>query len=124
MLKMAMNFEELDDTTRQFMLTEFEAEEMGGAPYRSKALTREGLVSFPGLMREAIRIGNEQSLAKSLLKPDFWHETESYVRGGIERTRRLNPQQAAERLALTEFNTWYVRGLARRLMEEGIKQCQ
>jgi hypothetical protein len=33
-------------------------------------------------------------------------------------------QAAAERLAVTEFNTWYVRGLAKRLLDEGVTQCQ
>lgn len=33
---MEMNFEELDETTRRYMLSEFEAEEASNNPYRSK----------------------------------------------------------------------------------------
>jgi hypothetical protein len=46
------------------------------------------------------------------------------VRSGIRRMRKINPEKAAEELAITEFNTWYVRGLARRLMEEGEEICE
>ena len=35
----------------------------------------------------------------------------------------MNPAQASERLAITEFNTWYVAGLAARLQEEGATHC-
>jgi hypothetical protein len=122
--EMTMKFEELDNSTRGFMLIEFEGEEASGIPYRSKVLTFAGLVAFPNLMREAIRTGNEQPLGSSLLRADFWNESETYIRGGVMRERRLNIQQAAERLALNEFNTWYVRGLTKRLMEEGVAQCQ
>lgn len=119
-----MNFEELDDVTRRFMLSEFEEEEAGGNPYRGKALSAVGRIEFPGLMRQAIRAGNELTLIDSLVNPSFWNPTEPYVRQGIVRQRSINVLQAAERLGLTEFNTWYVRGFARRLMDEKIARCQ
>lgn len=40
---MAMNFTELDGTTREWMVRRFEAEESGGSPYRSEALSQQGL---------------------------------------------------------------------------------
>ena len=121
---MAMKFEELEETTRRYMLAEFEAEELGELPYRSKALTNGGRAMFPDLMRKAIRGGNEQTLAADLLNSAYWHRTETYVRSGIARERQVNIIQAAERLALSEFNTWYVRGLAKKLLEENVTQCQ
>ena len=120
---MPMIYEELDETTRKFMLEEFQADEQA-IPYRSKALTSLGLDVFPDLMRRAIEYGSEVSLMQSLNNPEYWEPYETYVRGGVERERKRNIGQAAERLALTEFNTWYVRGLARRLIEEGIEECQ
>ena len=121
---MAMNFEELDDITRGFMLREFEAE-LAGNPYISDGLSPEGRGAFPGLMRDAIRRGNEESLATALAQPRYWHPAETYrTKTGRIAERRVNVQHAAERLALTEFNTWYVRGLGRRLMDEGVTHCQ
>jgi len=121
---MAMNFEELDGKTRGYMLSEFEAEQSGGNPYRPKGLSAMGLSAFPKLMREAIQNGNEETLKASLSQTPLWNPTETYVRNGVARERQLNVDQASERLALTEFNTWYVRGLAKRLTDEGISRCQ
>ena len=121
---MAMNFEELDEITRRFMLQEFEAELAGPSPYISKKLSPEGRTVFAQLMREAIGTGNEVWLGASLNGAELWNAREPYERNGIVRQRRINVRQAAERLALPEFNTWYVRGLARRLIEEGVSHCQ
>lgn len=120
-----MNFEELDDTTRRFMLEEFEAEEASGNPYRSPNLNSKGLTAFPDLMRSAIEQGNEETLADALNDPSLWNETEPWKRHGVpQEPRRINVRQQSERLALTEFNTWYVRGFARRLLEEGVARCE
>jgi hypothetical protein len=66
---MLMNFEELDEKTRRYMLAEFEAEEESGQGYRSRSLSVAGRAAFPTLMREAIRNGNEQTLAFALANP-------------------------------------------------------
>ena len=117
-------FEELDDTTRRYMLQEFESEMTGDHPYFGKGLSAAGRAAFPGLMRAAINGGNEETLGIALRRPGLWNQTETYERNGVVRERRINVRQTSERLALTEFNTWYVRGLARRLMDEGEEHCQ
>jgi hypothetical protein len=119
-----MNFEELDGKTRERMLAEFEAEEVGGNPYRGERLSAAGRAAFPDHIREAIRHGNEQSLLAAINKAAYWNATELYERNGVVRSRSINMQQAAEQLSLSEFNTWYVRGFAKRLMDEGEQQCQ
>lgn len=121
---MAMHFEELDDVTRGYMLRELEAELASSNPYVGKNLSAEGRGAFSRLMREAINTGNEVTLADALTRAGLWKAKETYERNGIVRERRINVRQAAERLALTEFNTWYVRGLARRLLDEGVSHCQ
>ncbi len=118
------NFEELDEITRNWMLNEFHAEEASGNPYRSSRLSPQGLSVFPIAMENAIRHGNEETLGRSLSNPEYWNPTETYVRSGVTRERKVNPEKAAEFLAYTEFNTWYVRGFARRLIEEGEERCQ
>ena len=121
---MSMHYTELDEKTRAIMLSEFDAEQAGGNPYRSKALSPRGQQVFPQLMRDAIRQGAEVSLANALADASLWNPMETYVRDGISRERKRNVQQSAERLATTEFSTWYVRGLAKRLLDEGVKNCQ
>ena len=68
---MAMNFNELNGTTREWMLRRFEAEESSGNPYRSEALSQAGLANRPDLMRQAITDpdGNEVTLAAGLNRP-------------------------------------------------------
>jgi hypothetical protein len=121
-----MIFTELDETTRKWMLQRFEAEESGGNPYRSEVLSQLGMVRWPDIMREAIidPDGSEITLASALGRPDYWQATETYVRDGAARQRRVNFTQASERLAITEFNTWYVAGLAARFQEEGVTRCR
>lgn len=117
---MALALSDLDDLTRSWMLREFEAEEAKD-PYRSKLLTLRGRTAFGDLMREAIRRGDDESLADELANPEYWLPTEPV---GQSETRRVNLQQAAKRLAQIEFNTWYVRGFAARLQSEGVTQCR
>lgn len=119
-----MNFEELDQQTRKYMLLRYEAEANGTSPFRSAALSSLGLKAFPDLIRRAIETGTEIDLIADLQLTEFWNENESYERNGKMHQRRINPRQAAERLGLTEFNTWYVAGLAHRLVQEGQTHCQ
>ena len=106
------------------MLQEFEAEERSGSPYRSKRLSEDGRTAFPRAMRNAIKAGNEESLEDELLEPDFWEDWETYERSGVLSERRINFGAAARSLAISEFNTCYVRGLARRLLDQGHETCQ
>lgn len=103
------NFTELNDKTREYMLLEFNLEEQSGDPYRSKRLSAEGLEAFPDIMRKAITEGNEESLLLDLTDESYWWDS---IPGQITM------------LALTEFNTWYVRGFTRLLLEEGVRDCE
>jgi transcriptional regulator of nitric oxide reductase len=121
---MGMHFEELDEATRAHMLTEFKAEEASGNPYRSRILSAAGRTAFPQMMEDAIRTGSDVTLTAALQNQRLFNPTETYERNGVQRERRINIAQASERLALTEFNTWYVCGLCKRLIVEGVKECQ
>lgn len=120
---MAMNFEELDPETRKYMPAKYEAEATGANPYRSAVLSPLGLTEFPDLMLRAITSGSEISLIADLQRVEFWNKRETYERNGKTHERDVNPQQAAERLGLSEFNTWYVVGLASRLIDENETHC-
>ena len=117
------DFEELNEKTREKMLQEFEAKE-GGNPFRSPRLSPFGVQEFPSIMREVINSGNEQTLLDRLNRPEYWNPTELYTRAGVTRIRRLNYTNAVSTFAVTEFNTWYVRGFARRLLDEGVTTCE
>ena len=98
-------FEELTEETRQVMLQECESEQSQEVHYMSPRLSAEGSRVYPDLMREAIVLGNEESLEQALLRPEYWVQTEMYQRSGRYQERRVNFQTAAKTFAITEFNT-------------------
>lgn len=118
------NFEELDEITRKWMLEEFRNEENSGQPYRSSRLSPEGIAICPKEMERAIEHGNEEAFVRVMSEPRCWRSSEIYQRQGRSHERRINPTKAAQFMAYTEFNTWYVRGFARRLIEEGQEECR
>lgn len=119
-----MKFEELDETTRRYMLEEFQNEEKSGNPYRSSRMSTEGLANIARHIEEAIKSGNENTLAATLSNGRYWTQYETRRRKDTTYQSEIDPKVAAKVFALTEFNTWYVRGLAKRLMEEGQKECE
>jgi hypothetical protein len=118
------HFEELDAITRKWMLEEFLSEQRNPDSYRSPRLTSTGLTAFPLHMEAAIKDGDESSLAYALSDSDYWLSHELGRRGTKVFRKRIDPEVAARMLAFAEFNTWYVRGLARRLTEENVPKCQ
>jgi hypothetical protein len=113
-------FEELDQTTRESILREFDAE-LAGNHYVSPLLTDLGRQEVPHLTREAIQSGNEDTLFRTINRREYWVLTRTDRRG---RVSRVDADDAARRYATTEFCTWYVRGFAKRLIDEGERVCQ
>jgi hypothetical protein len=68
-------------------------------------------------MEGAIVDGFDETLAFDLNHPSYWvsHDQDGKL---------ISPFEHPKKLAAFEFNTWYVRGLCRRLMEEGVTECQ
>ena len=119
-------FEELDDITRRCMLEEFRAEQLSTdpRPFRPANLTSEGEAAFVGAMERAIQEGNEETLVADLSNRSFWITMQSCVRRGKVVVSRHSASERARRFAITDFNTWYIRGLCRRLMDEGVELCE
>ncbi|MEX1252934.1 MAG: hypothetical protein WEE64_01205 [Dehalococcoidia bacterium] len=122
-----LHFEELDATTRKHMLLEFRAEQQSAdvPPFQPANLTEEGRAIYAAVLERAIMEGNEESLALDLANPAYWHAAEAFTtRSGRPSTRAIPANVRANRFGLTEFNTWYVRGLCARLAAEGIAACE
>lgn len=117
------NFEELNEATRQAMLREFDAEQEG-TPYVSTQLSSQGVGVYAELMRNAICTGNEVSLEVDLSYDAYWRPTGSNRSRSPSRRTTNGFSYKAKRLAITEFNTWNVRGLARLLLDEGVETCE
>jgi DNA repair photolyase len=120
---MGLFYENLDDRTRQLMLDEMEYDLAHNQLHISPFLSGQGQHDYANLLREAIQNGTDESLAEHLR-----------AHRRILRTlpRRLpksggysiaaTPENAAEVLAESEFNRYYIRALARRAIEDGIQE--
>ena len=119
------SFEEIDESTRQYMLSEFRLEqEASQPPFRPKNLTSAGLQAFVLIMQSAIQGGTEESLEHDLSLPRLWIKEETQLRRGKLVSVAVPADVRAKRFAITDFNTWYVRGLCAKLIAEGVEDCE
>src|SRR6476659_11474954 len=119
---MALHFENLDDRTRKLMLDEMEYDIEHDQLHISPFLSGQGERDYTNLLREALQSGNDETLAQSL----------RVHRRILKTLPRRNPkggysiaataENAAEVLAESEFNRYYIRGLARRAIEDGVQE--
>lgn len=111
---MGLNYKNLDDITRSYMLKEFEI----GGYYESPRLRDGNFIDWKNILQEAAKSFNDiwledQINAKTLLKS---HETRHTTKGI---TTAKVPVNAAQSLAEGEFNRFYLRGLCSRAISEG-----
>jgi hypothetical protein len=118
-----LRYEDLDNETRVFMLEEIEMDVRTEKVYRSSYLTQSGQGDFPDLMLAAAKGGSDDTLASSL-KGKFNHTTTRRKPKGFGYYTAAVPVNAAEVLAESEFNRYFVRGLCRRAITNGIERLQ
>lgn len=119
---MALYFENLDDRTRQFMLAEMEFDISHNQLHISPFLSGQGQRDYTNLLREAIQSGNDETLAQKLREHRRILKTlpRRNPKGGY--SIAAAPENAAQVLAESEFNRYYIRALARRAIEDGIPE--
>lgn len=115
-----MNYENLDDKTREYMLSEVNEDITKGRLYLSSRLSVSGRDFFRSYLPQVIssKTGDDKTLT-DFLRP-FFKISEIRFVNGLQREARV-PSNAAEILAEGEFNKYYIRGLCRRAIDEGIK---
>jgi len=119
---MALYFENLDDRTRQLMVDEMDYDITNNQLHISPFLSGQGERDYANLLREALQSGNDETLAQNLREH----------RRILRTLPRRNPsggysiaataENAAQVLAESEFNRYYIRALARRAIEDGIQE--
>lgn len=116
---MGLHFFDLDEATRQHLLAEIDGDAAGTGFYVSNYLTIQGAEQWPGLLREACRAGNDDTLARSLeMARAFKAQVERRKpKGGF--TLVAVPATAAQTLSESQFNMYYMRALAIRAIAEG-----
>jgi hypothetical protein len=119
---MSLFYENLDERTRQLMLEEVEYDIAHNQLHISPFLSGQGQWDYPHLLRKAIQKGNDETLVQDL-------QARRRILRALPRRKpkggyliAATVENAAEVLAESEFNRYYIRGLARRAIEEGIPE--
>jgi hypothetical protein len=112
----------LDARTRRLMLEELDYDISQNHLYISPYLSGQGVMDYPNLMRQAIKTGNDATLAASLLRLRRLERSYNRRKPGGGYSIASVPANAAEVVAESEFNRYYIRALARRAMEDGIPE--
>ena len=103
------NFVQLDEITRELMLSEINNDSKLGKLYISERLNYTGQENFESYLIEAVTSGNEQTL-ENLLNIDT-HFNPTYLRQGKPIKMPVN---AAKLLSQSEFNRYYIRAICQR----------
>src|SRR5262245_16731617 len=106
---MALNFPNLDETTRQFMLEEIEYDIAQSKLYYSSRLSPAGKQLYPDMLRRAAGKGTNLTFAGEIRVPGRLNKTEERkaLKGGVAIAQM--PVTAADTLAESEFNRFYMR---------------
>lgn len=121
---MALNLVSLDASVREAMIGEYERDHAAGSIFLSPRLTPIGQKEYPGLLREALARGDDDSLAGMIKDGRRLKATEDYTnRQGLADTRHISAT-AADQIAEGDFNRYYIRGLCVRAIELGLAQVE
>ena len=111
---MGLQYEDLNESIREYMVSEYERDIREDNLYFSVRLSPQGIEDWPELLRAALAEGSDESLAEEITKPGRLNQHD--LRQG--RPIKMN-KNAHLTLAEGEFNRFYIRGVCRRAVEEG-----
>jgi hypothetical protein len=122
-ITMPLYYENLDDRTRGLMLEELDYDIAHNHLYISPYLSGQGQRDYPNLLRQAMLSGNDETLAQALrAMRRIERSYQKHKPGGAGYTIATVPENAAEVVADSEFNRYYIRALARRALADGIPE--
>jgi hypothetical protein len=121
---MGLAYANLMPQVRAFMLEEIDMAVGDGSIYLSPWLSPQGLTDWTHLLRDAAQNGTDDTLAAQLRLISRINETAQRrkPKGGF--TTYTVPYTASETIAEGEFNRFYVRGLCRYAIANGIPQLE
>lgn len=117
-------FEELDEITRDFMLMEFEVSGWVQSSPTCRSLSPLGRDALPLFLHAAIGSADETALIRAISHGRYWNDGIQAGDDVVSLVPLFDYLRASVRLATHEFNAWYVRGLAARLLSEGETKCE
>ena len=121
---MTLHYQNLDESTRSFMLSEVDSDLFHGHLYISPRLNDLVEHNYVSLLKEAIKHHNDAWLAEQLRIRGYMkeHEQRKNQSGGF--TTAKVPRTAPDTLSEGEYNRFYIRGLCVRVLEDGMNQVE
>jgi len=117
---MSLNYRNLDNETRKFMVEEINHDVVQSKLYMSKRLNASGEAAWPALLKSAAEQHNDGWLEQQIRAENLLNATEQKrKKNSTELISAAVPVTAPETLAEGEFNRFYIRGLCRRVLEKG-----
>jgi hypothetical protein len=113
---------DLDKRTRELMLEEMAYDMARNQLHISPFLSGQGQRDYPNLLREAIESGDETTLATALNEKRRIERAmpRKQQKGGFQLVTA--PYTAADTVAESEFNRYYIRALCQRAIEDGVPE--
>jgi len=115
---MSLDFEDLNELQRGYMLEELDYDLERGSLYLSKRLNERGIELYPQLLRMAIKEGNDATFAHELLMKNCLKSKEERTVKGKAVVAKV-PSNAHTLLAEGEFNRFYIRGMCLGALKDG-----
>jgi hypothetical protein len=119
---MGLYYENLDGRTRELMLAEMDLDISQDKLTISPYLSGQGVRDYPQLLRQAIENGDDNSLAAALGHQRRLLRSTTRRKPGRGYGIVSVPSNAAELIAESEFNRYYIRALALRAIENGVHE--
>jgi hypothetical protein len=119
---MPLQYANLDHVTRRAMLEEMDEDIVSGAIHLSRWVQPTAAAEYQRLLRDALRYYDDLWLEERIAPLLVESETRRTRKGDVA-TARL-PDGAARVLAERDFNRYYMRGLARRAIAEGLADVE
>jgi hypothetical protein len=119
---MGLYYENLDSRTRELMLAEMDLDISQNKLTISPFLSGQGVRDYPQLLRQAITNGDDNSLAAALGQQRRLLRSTTRRKPGHGYGIASVPSNAAELIAESEFNRYYIRALALRAIENGVHE--
>jgi len=110
------NFVNQTDEVRKFMLDELNSDIQSGNLYLSSRLNKIGQVRYPEYIKDSIQSGSEATLQNNLESGVYFNPT--YERQG--KPVKM-PSNAAQLLAQSEYNRYYIRGLCLKAISDNLE---
>lgn len=116
---MGLQYKHLDDRTRALMLEEIDSDIAEAKIYLSNYLTVSGRAEFASLLKDAARLGTDDTLGSELQRGSRISATTARRTPSGGTTTAKVPHTAHITMSEGEFNRYYVRAICRRVIEDG-----